>query len=87
VVADLALMQQRPSKMNDDDKIYVDASQPAILQHAGRAIDCPTLQEAVIEWHRLPPNGRAHATIRVRGGTAFTAREIDRLHYKPKAEG
>jgi hypothetical protein len=40
--------------MSDDDKIYVDASQPAILQHAGQSIDCPTLGEAVMEWHRLP---------------------------------
>jgi hypothetical protein len=71
-------------KMSDDDKIFVDASQPAVLQHAGRSIDYLTLQEAVIEWHRLSAEDRAHATIKVRGGTIYTAREIDRLHYGPK---
>jgi hypothetical protein len=70
--------------MSDDDKIYVDASQPAILQHAGQSIDCPTLGEAVMEWHRLPANDRAQATIRVRGGTVYAAGEIDRLHHGPK---
>ena len=70
--------------MSDDDKIYVDASQPAILLYAGRSIDCLTLQEAVMEWHRLPANDRTHAMIRVRGGTIYAAREIDRLHYGPK---
>jgi hypothetical protein len=67
-----------------DDKIYVDASRPAFLQHSGRSIDCPTLQEAKLAWDRLPENVRAHATIRLRGGPVYTAREIDRLHYGPE---
>ena len=42
--------------MSDDDKIYVDAGQPATLNNgAGRQTDCRTLQEAVMAWHRLPP--------------------------------
>jgi hypothetical protein len=70
--------------MTDAEKIYVDASQPAVLQHADRSVDCPTLQEAILEWHRLPANDHAQATIKVRGGTVYTAKEIDRLHYGPK---
>ena len=42
--------------MSDDYKIYVDGSQPATLNDgAGALTDCPTLQEAVLAWHRLPP--------------------------------
>jgi hypothetical protein len=55
--------------MNDADKIYVDAGQPAVLNHSGRSVDCPTLQEAVMEWHRLPPDVQKQATIKVVGGT------------------
>ena len=36
--------------MSDDDKIYVDAGQPATLNNgAGKLTDYPTLQEAVID--------------------------------------
>jgi hypothetical protein len=71
-------------KMNDNnDKILVDASQPAILQHAGGSIGCRTLQEAVMEWHRLSANDQVHATISVRGGPVYTASEIVRLYYGP----
>lgn len=76
--------------MNDADKIYVDASQAATLRHAGSAVDCPTLQEAVLAWHRLPEKDRAQATIKVNirggGGPLYAAHEIDRLHYGPKPQ-
>jgi hypothetical protein len=40
--------------MSPDDKIYVDAQQPATLNNgAGKLTDCRTLQEAVMAWHRL----------------------------------
>jgi hypothetical protein len=67
--------------MTDTDKIYVNGGQPAVLIHSGRSVDCPTLQEAVLEWHRLPPDVRKHATIKVAGGTVYSAEQIDRLHY------
>jgi hypothetical protein len=54
-----------------------------VLQHCGRSVDCPTLQEAVMEWHRLPDKDRQQATIKVRG-TVYTAKEIERMHYGPK---
>jgi hypothetical protein len=38
------------------DKAFVDAAQPATLNDgAGALTDYPTLQEAVMAWHRLPP--------------------------------
>jgi len=49
--------------LTDDDKIYVDATQPATLNKgAGKPTDCPTLKEAVMAWHRLPPEQTKRAT-------------------------
>jgi hypothetical protein len=66
------------------DKIYVDASQPAILRHPIGTFACPTLQEAVIAWDKLPD--KAQATIQVTGGgRVYTASEIERFHYRQRA--
>ena len=71
--------------MSDDYKIYVDGSQPATLNDgAGALTDCPTLQEAVLAWQRLPPGQKIRATVKVIGGPVYTAHEIDRLYYEPK---
>ena len=64
----------------DGEPINVDASQPATLHSCGKTIDCPTLQEAVIAWHKLPAQDQEEATIRV-SGAIFTADEIPRLQY------
>jgi hypothetical protein len=46
-------------------KIYVDAGQPATLNNGtGRLTDYRTLQEAVMAWHRLPPEQTKRATSR-----------------------
>jgi hypothetical protein len=68
------------------DKIYVDASQPSTLRHAGGSVECPTLHEAVIAWRALPDKDRHQATIQVLGGPLYTANEIDRLYHEPKPE-
>jgi hypothetical protein len=71
--------------MSDDFKIYVDASRPATLNDgSGSLDDCPTLQEAVLAWHKLPPGLKIRATVKVIGGPVYTAHEIHRLHYGPK---
>lgn len=71
--------------LSNDYKIYVDASQPATLNNgAGALTDCPTLQEAVFAWHKLPSEQKIRATVKVIGGAVYTAHEIDRLHYGPK---
>jgi hypothetical protein len=70
--------------MSNDEKIYVDASQPAALNNGAISIDYPTLQEAVLAWHRLRPEQTRTATIRVIGGPLYTAAEIVRLYYGPK---
>jgi hypothetical protein len=69
--------------MSDANNFHADASQPATLRHAGSSIDCYTLQEAVLEWMRLPDEVREQATIRADDGTIYDAREIDRLHIAP----
>jgi hypothetical protein len=68
----------------DSDKILTDPSLPATLRYAGKAVNCPTLQEAVLEWMRLQRDDREEATIRVNDGTVYTARHVDRLHIAPK---
>jgi hypothetical protein len=70
----------------DNLKIYVDAAQPATLNDgAGKLTDYPTLQEAVMAWHRLRPEQTKRATI-VFGGPVYTATEIVHLHFEPKPE-
>jgi len=71
--------------VSDDYKIYVDGGQPATLNDgAGVSTDCPTLQEAVLAWHRLAPEQKIRATVKVIGGPVYTAHETARLHFGPK---
>ena len=71
--------------MSDDDKIYVDAEQPATLNNGtGKLTDYRTLRETVMAWHLLPPEQTKRATIKLIGGPVYTAAEIVRLHYGPR---
>jgi hypothetical protein len=71
--------------MTDDmEKLYVDASTPrANLIDQGETMECPTLGEAVMAWHRLAEERKAAAIIWV-SGKVYTADEIDRMDYGPK---
>jgi hypothetical protein len=75
--------------MSEAEKIYVDASQPATLRYGANVIDCPTLQEAVLVFDRLPEKDREQATIKVSvpNGPTYAAKEIDRLYIAPKKKG
>ena len=68
--------------MSDAHKIFADSSLPATLNNSGRATPFYTLQEAVLEWMRLPERKRAAATIRTDDGTVYNAEQIDRLYNK-----
>jgi hypothetical protein len=71
--------------MSNDEKIYVDAAQPATLNNGGGVLDdCPTLQEAVIAWHELPLEQKKRASVKMFGGPVYNAGEIERFHYGPK---
>jgi hypothetical protein len=63
-----------------DDKIYADPTEPAALRYGDASVECATLGEAVLEWHRLPAEKQARATIKVANGTVYNASGIDRLH-------
>jgi hypothetical protein len=76
----------RAIPMSDDDKIYVDASQPATLVDGELNTDYPTLQGAAIAWHRMPPERQKTATIRDSTGREYTSQEIYRLNYAPKPD-
>jgi hypothetical protein len=47
----------------DKDKIYADASQPATLIDGDKAIDCPTLGEAVVALDHLLADRQSAAMI------------------------
>jgi len=76
-----------------DQKPFLDTVGAAILFNGPIWIDCSTLQEAVMEWYRLPPEQAQRASIRLIGGPLYHliggplyhAAEIARLDYRPKA--
>ena len=71
--------------MSADNRIYVDAGQPATLNNSWVSwSDYRTLQGAVMAWHLLPPEQTERATIKVIGGPVHTAAEILRLHFGPR---
>jgi len=78
----IGLLQGFDRQQQEPEKIYVDPTQPAALQHDGESHDCHTLEEAVLAWLHLPEKERALATIKVSGvdGPLYTAADIDRLH-------
>jgi hypothetical protein len=71
--------------MSDGEKICVNAGQPATLNNGGGVLtDFPTLGEAVMVWHRLPPEQKKRATIKVIGGPVYNGGELERLCYGPR---
>ena len=64
-----------------DQKLFVAEVGPAILFNGPIWIDCSTLQEAVVEWYRLPPERAQRASIRLIGGPLYHPAEIARLDY------
>jgi hypothetical protein len=67
-----------------DQELFVDAAGPATLFNGPIWIDCATLQEAVMEWHKLPPERAQRASIRLIGGPLYKAAEIARPDYRSK---
>jgi hypothetical protein len=66
------------------EEIYVDAGRPSTLNSDGMSTDYPTFQDASIAWHKLALERKQRATIRLIGGPAYAAAQIERLHYGPK---
>ena len=68
-----------------DQKPFLDTVGAAILFNGPIWIDCSTLQEAVMEWYRLPPEQAQRASIRLIGGPLYKADEMARLEYRAKS--
>lgn len=62
----------------EDEIIWIDAYR-ATLFGGSKSINCPTVQEAVIERNHLPSARKGAVAISVEG-RVFTAAEIGRLH-------
>ncbi len=65
--------------MSEDGKIQLDGSRPATLHNGAVSTDFPTLQDAIMAWHRLRPEQAQRASIRIIGGILYTAAEIPKL--------
>jgi len=63
-------------------KVYVDYALPAMLWHADRCWPCPTLEDAITAWHKLPIEMRESASIEV-DGAVYRGREIEKLDRTP----
>jgi hypothetical protein len=57
----------------------IDGSRPATLHNGAISTDFPTLQDAIMAWHRLRPEQAQRASIRIIGGQLYGAAEIPKL--------
>jgi hypothetical protein len=73
-----------PGSTKVTDKPSLDDAQPSTLVGGGKSTVYPTLQEAMMAWHRLPPELARQATIRSAGDRVYTSIEIVRFHHKLK---
>ena len=72
--------------MSEDEKIYVDVSRPATLHNGAISTDFPTLQDAIMAWHKLRPEQAQRASIRIIGGS-YTQRWIYRSCSMDRGRG
>ena len=56
-----------------------DENRPATLHNGAVSTDFPTLQDAIMAWHRLRPEQAQRASIRIIGGELYAAAEIPKL--------
>ena len=66
------------------DKPSLDDAPPSTLIGSGKSTVYPTLQEAMMAWHRLPPERARQATIESAGDRIYTPIEILRFHHRLK---
>jgi hypothetical protein len=65
--------------MSNEEKIWVDVVQPAMLIDGEKLVHCHTLGEAKMAWDRLPDDRKAAAKISSHN-RVFAADELDRLY-------
>jgi hypothetical protein len=71
--------------MSEEEKIQPD--RPATLHNGAVSTDFPTLQEAIMAWHRLWPEQAQRASIRIIGGQLYTAADIPKLLNGSRSQG
>jgi hypothetical protein len=57
----------------------IDGRRPATLHNDAVSTDFPTLQDAIMAWHRLRPEQAQRASIRIFGGQLYAAVDIPKL--------
>jgi hypothetical protein len=60
--------------------IYANPNLPAVLRYDDVTVNCPTLGEAVMAWHRLEGSRKYSATITVQDGAIYQGAQIDTLY-------
>ena len=65
--------------MSEEKGIHLDGDRPATLHNGAVSTDFPTLEEALMAWHRLRPEEARRASIRIIGGQLYAAADIPKL--------
>jgi hypothetical protein len=65
--------------MSEPEQIRLDGSRSATLHNGAVSTDFPTLQDAIMAWHRLRPEQAQRASIRIIGGQLYAAADIPKL--------
>ena len=65
--------------MGEDEQIRLGGSRSATLHNGAVSTDFPTLQDAIMAWHRLRPEQAQRACIRIVGGELYAAAQIPKL--------
>jgi hypothetical protein len=68
--------------MADDESIYVDAGEPALLHDGSVHTEYHTVADAKTAWDRLPPARRRSAAIET-NRHVYKEQQINRLHDGP----
>ena len=64
-----------------------DENRPATLHNGAVSTDFPTLQDAIVAWHRLRPEQAQRASIGIIGGELYAAAEIPKLLNWSRSKG
>jgi hypothetical protein len=64
-----------------------DENRPATLHNGAVSTDFPTLQDAIMAWHRLRPEQAQKASIRIIGGELYAPAEIPKLLNGSRSKG
>lgn len=64
------------------NRVFADPAEPAVLRYEDVRVDCPTLQEAILAWHRLDGNQKAYATVSTRDGGLYKGAAIGEIYAR-----